>query len=296
MDNLRGAALLTFSMLCFALEDMFVKLAAQTLPRGQILILFGLGAALVFGVAARLMGQAPVTRDMLRGPLALRSLCEGVSAIGFVMALALVPLSLMTTIVQANPLLITLGAALIFAEPVGWRRWSAVLVGLGGVMIVLRPFGEGFQPAALFAVLGVLFQAGRDLATRKVPPCTSSLQISIAGFLALIGAGIGLMLVAGERPVWPDRREWLYMLGMLGIGLPAFYSIVAAMRLGDISFIAPFRYSRIVFGLAVGLVVFDERLDRWMLIGAAVIVASGLYTLWREARLRRASLARSHAL
>lgn len=296
MDNLRGAALLTFSMLCFALEDMFVKLAAQTLPRGQILILFGIGATLVFAPAARALGQSPFPRALLRGPVALRSLCDGIASVGFVMALAMIPLSLMTTIVQANPLLVTLGAALIFAEPVGWRRWAAILAGLGGVLIVLRPFDAGFEAAALFAVMGVLFQSARDLITRRVEVGITSIQISIAGFLAQIAAGAALMLITSERLVWPDAREWLYLAGMLGIGLPAFYSIIAAMRIGDISFVAPFRYSRIVFGLLVGLIVFDETLDRWMLIGAAVIVASGLYTLWREARLRRASLGRAHAV
>jgi drug/metabolite transporter (DMT)-like permease len=177
----------------------------------------------------------------------------------------------------------------VFGETVGWRRWSAIIAGLLGVLIVLRPFGDGFQLAALFAVMGVMAQTGRDLATRRISKDISTQQLSGLGFLALAPAGIVALLVTGDGIVWPDGHAWLLLIGAIGIGLPALYAIIAAVRIGDISFIAPFRYTRIVFGLAAGALVFHETLDGYTVLGATVIVASGLYMLLREAQLRRAS-------
>ena len=275
------------SMAGFALEDMFIKLMGGAMPVGQILIGVGLGGALFFGTWAVLRGQPPLTAAMFRGASGLRALFEAVASIGFVAALTLVPISVVTTIIQANPLLVTLGAALFFGESVGWRRWTAIIIGQAGVLIVLRPFGTGFEAATLFAVMGVLAQTGRDLATRRISGTISTVQLSTLGFAVAIPAGIVALLGAGDPPVMPDLRTLGYLFGAIGIGIPSLYCIIAAMRIGDISFVAPFRYSRIIFGLLIGLWAFGERLDVFTLLGAAIIIASGLYTFAREARLRR---------
>lgn len=271
----------------FALEDMFIKLMGGALPVGQILIGLGSGGALFFGSWAVLRGQPPLTASMLVGASGLRALFEALASIGFVAALTLVPISVVTTIIQANPLLVTLGAALFFGEPVGWRRWSAIVVGLAGVIIVLRPLGAGFQAATLLAVLGVLAQTGRDLATRRISGTITTIQLSTLGFAVAIPAGVMVLLVSGDRLVVPDLRNLAYLFGAIGIGIPSLYCIIAAIRIGDISFVAPFRYSRIIFGLLIGFSVFGETLDFYTLLGAAIIVASGLYSFAREARLRR---------
>ena len=293
---MRGSALMVLAMLGFAIEDAFIKLAAATLPVGQILIMIGIGGALVYGLWSMGRGQPPLRWDMWRGASGLRALFEGIAGLFFVSALALVPLSLVTTIIQANPLLVTLGAALFFGTPVGWRRWSAIAVGMIGVLIVLRPFGESFEPAALFAVIGVVAMSARDLATRRIAATINTAQLSTIGFLVAIPGGVLALLVAGAAPVWPDLRTW----GLLGMtiltGVPALYCIIAAMRIGDIAFVAPYRYSRIIFGLLTGMIVFGETLDAMTLLGAGIIVVSGLYTLWRETRLRRASLRSQPAL
>ena len=293
---MRGSALMVLAMLGFAIEDAFIKLAAATLPVGQILIMIGIGGALVYGLWSIWRGEPPLRWDMWRGASGLRALFEGIAGLCFVSALALVPLSLVTTIIQANPLLVTLGAALFFGTPVGWRRWSAIAVGMIGVLIVLRPFGESFEPAALFAVIGVVAMSARDLATRRIAATINTAQLSTIGFLVAIPGGVLALLVAGAAPVWPDLRTW----GLLGMtiltGVPALYCIIAAMRIGDIAFVAPYRYSRIIFGLLTGMIVFGETLDAMTLLGAGIIVVSGLYTLWRETRLRRASLRSQPAL
>ncbi len=286
MDNIRGALLMVIAMLGFAIEDMFIKLMSDTLPIGEILILTGLGGAIVFGIWALIIGQVPLHKSMFWGPSGLRMVFEGLAGLMFVTALALAPISLVTTIIQANPLLVTLGAALFFGEPVGPRRWTAVCIGLCGVLIVLRPFGSGFEATALFAVAGVVAMTARDLITRRIPASFSTVQMSVMGFLAVIPGGVLALLVTGEAFVMPDGATWLLQAGAIISGIPAIYCIIASMRAGDISFVAPFRYSRILFGLTVGVFVFSETLDSYTLIGAAIIVASGAYTVWRERKLR----------
>jgi drug/metabolite transporter (DMT)-like permease len=141
---------------------------------------------------------------------------------------------------------------------------------------------EGFTWASLFAVQGVIGLGLRDLATRRVPRETSSLQLSFWAFLVLIPASVLMMWGNGETLTTPTLIPALYFAVALLIGIGAYYAIVTATRLGDISFVSPFRYSRIVFALVIGMAVFAERPDALTLIGAAVIVGSGLYTLWRE--------------
>lgn len=286
MDNLRGAGLMVLAMLGFALEDMLIKLMAASLPIGQIVGMLGVGSALLLALILTLRGEALFTRAMWRPAIALRAIGELIGTIGFVTAIALTPLSSASAILQATPLFVTLGAALFLGETVGWRRWLAILVGFAGVMMIIRPGTDGFDWNSLFAVQGVIGLGIRDLATRRVPQRTSSLQLSFLAFLVLIPAGAILM--------WTGQAEFaplagvvlIYFVAALLIGIVAYYGIVAAMRVGEISFVSPFRYSRILFALIIGMGVFGERPDVMTFVGAAVIVGSGLYTLWRE-RLRK---------
>ena len=274
------------AMLGFAVEDTLIKLMSDALPSGQILMMLGVGGAGIFAVWAVLTRQRPFSFHFLRGPSGVRAICEGLAALGFVTALALAPISLVTMIIQASPLLVTLGAAVFFREAVGWRRWMAILVGLMGVLIVIRPFGDSFEPAALFAVMGVIFMSARDLATRQITQSITTVQVSVIGFLATIPAGYLSLVISGAQIVMPTPQIWVLFVAAVLIGVPALYCVIAAMRLGEISFVAPFRYTRIIFGLMAGVFVFHETIDAFTLLGAAIIVASGIFTLWREARLR----------
>ncbi|MEM9576202.1 MAG: DMT family transporter [Pseudomonadota bacterium] len=282
MDNLRGAGLMVLSMLLFALEDMLIKFLATALPIGQIVGMLGLGSALLLAIALRAQRQPLFTAQILTPAILLRAFGELVGTVGFVTAIVLIPLSTASAILQATPLFVTLGAALFLQEQVGWRRWTAILVGFFGVLLIIRPGLDGFDWQSLFALQGVIGLGIRDLATRRVPPQTSSLQLSFWAFLVLLPAAAFMMWVNDETLTMPDWTGWtIYAIALL-IGILAYYTIVAAMRLGEISFVSPFRYSRILFALIIGVFVFSERPDALTLIGAAVIVGSGLYTLWRE--------------
>lgn len=287
MENLRGAGLMVLAMLLFAVEDMLIKLMAGSLPIGQIVGMLGLGSVLLLAILLRLQGQPLFDRQMLTPAIALRAFGELVGTIGFVTAIALIPLSTASAILQATPLFVTLGAALFLQESVGWRRWTAILVGFCGVLLIIRPGLEGFNWQSLFALQGVIGLGIRDLATRRVPPHTSSLQLSFLAFLVLIPASALMMWANGEVFTLPEGQGMIYFTCALLIGIGGYYCIVAAMRLGDISFVSPFRYSRILFALVIGIGVFGENPDALTLTGAAIIVSSGLYTLWREQHMRR---------
>lgn len=286
MDNLRGAGLMVLAMLGFAFEDMLIKLMAGSLPIGQIVLMLGLGSAVLLAVILSLRGEAIFARTMWQPAILLRAAGELVGTIGFVTALALTPLSSASAILQATPLFVTLGAALVYREAVGWRRWAAILVGFAGVLLIIRPGTAGFEWASLFAVQGVIGLGIRDLATRRVPRETSSLQLSFLAFLVLIPSGAILLWTGAGRVAPLTPQVWAWFIAALLIGVVAYYGIVAAMRVGEIGFVTPFRYTRIVFALVIGLSVFGEEPDALTLIGAAIIVGSGLYTLWRE-RIRR---------
>jgi len=277
------------AMALYAMMDAAVKLTTDTIPQGQVLVAVGLVGLAAFASAAAAKGLRPLPLAVFRGAALWRTVLDSAASTLFILALNAVALSLFTTIMQANPLLVMLGAALFLGEPVGWRRWLAILIGLCGVLIVLRPTGDSFTPAALLVVAGVILQAGRDLVTRRVAPGIDSMQLSAGASLGLIPVGVIVTLTSQNLPVVPEGVAWLYLAGTCLLFIPAVYAMVAAMRVGEVGFVAPFRYSRTLFGLGLGVLIFGESLDLYMLLGAAIIVGSGLYSLWREARLRHPS-------
>jgi drug/metabolite transporter (DMT)-like permease len=284
MENLRAIALMVLSMAGFAIEDMLIKYISLEMPTGQFLMLIGAGGALIFTLMAWRQGQAVLSADFLRPTIIIRNLGEVIGTLGFVTALVLTPLSSASAILQATPLAVTLGAALFLREAVGWRRWSAILIGFCGVVAVIRPGLEGFQPASLFAVLGVIGLATRDVATRATPATISSLVLSAHGFGMLVPAGAFLLWISGGA-VAPSAQGYGLLFAALIIGVSAYYALTLSMRLGDVAVVTPFRYVRLVFALFIGVTVFHEQPDAWTLGGAAIIILSGLYTFFRERQL-----------
>lgn len=286
-ENQRGILLMVAAMAGFAFEDMFVKILSGSLPVGQILVMLGTSGTLVFAALLRLRGARLFTRSLLAGPVLLRNLGELVGTTGYVSAIALTPLSSASAILQAVPLATVLGAALFLQEPVGWRRWSAVLAGFAGVVMVVQPGLDGFEPASLLAVIGVMGLATRDLATRRIPRDVQSLQLSASAFAVTVPAGALLLLLTGEPPQALSPANWGQLGGAICIGTLAYMLIVGATRIGEISVVTPLRYSRLVFAMAIGITVFGERPDTLTFVGGAVIVASGVYAIFREAQARR---------
>lgn len=285
--NVQGILWMTLSMAAFALEDLFVKRAVQALPLSEVLVLCGLGGALVFAVLAWGQGVRllqPAARSRL---MAGRAVFELVGRLFYALAIALTPLSTTTAILQATPVLVVLGGSLFFHERVGWRRWVAVGVGLLGVLIVLRPGAGDFSALSLLAVVGMIGFAGRDLASRAVPPVLGTLHLGVFGFLTLALAGALHGLWHPAAWTLPTAEALALLAGAVGVGTLAYAALMKAMRTGDLATVTPFRYTRLLFGLTVGALVFGERVDAAMVAGCLVIVAAGLLIAWDNALARR---------
>lgn len=283
MENLRGILVMTASMALFALEDMFIKTVSADLPMGQILALLGAGGCAVFAVFAIYLRQPIWTPALLSRQVIMRNGGELLGTGCFVYAFVFGDLYTATAIFQTLPLAITIGAALFMGATVGWRRWTAIGIGFAGVMMIIRPGLEGFDPISTIAMIAVLGFAVRDLTTRILPPSVTSLQLSTYGFGAVAVLGV-MMMIFWEAPVEVSARNWGFLGLAIAVGTGGYYFIVLAMRVGEIAVVAPFRYARLVFALIISIVVFNEVPDQWSLIGAGIIIGSGLYTLWREQR------------
>ncbi|VVT08519.1 DMT family transporter [Hoeflea alexandrii] len=284
--NLVGSGWMIASMAVFAVEDAFIKAASVTLPVGQVLVIFGLGGALVFASLALYNREPLYSADVISRPMWIRVVFEIIGRLFYVLALSLIPLSAATVILQAAPLVVVAGAALVFGEKVGWRRWSAIFVGLAGVVIIIQPGTDSFSALSLLAVAGMIGFAGRDLASRAAPAKLSTAILGLYGFLPIMVAGGFYAAWQGVPFVMPDGVTSLYALGAVLSGVIAYSCLMKAMRTGEVSAVTPFRYSRLLFGIALGIILFDEQLSLAMMVGSGLIVASGLFILLRGRQVR----------
>ena len=212
-------------------------------------------------------------------------LAEAVAAVAFVTSLSLVPISTVAAVFQVTPLTITMGAALFLGERVGWRRWLAVLVGFIGVLLIIRPGFGGFNPSVLWVLVAVLGVAVRDLVTRVIPAQVESSVISFQAFASLIVAGAICVLVSPQVMVPIAGKELVYFGCTIVFSISGYYAIVSAVRVGNASIVASFRYSRLLFSLLVGIFIFNESVDMLTLVGSVIIIGSGLYTYLREHKM-----------
>ena len=286
MENLRGILFMILAMAGFAFEDLFIKTLSAHLPVSEIILILGFTGSIIFLIIALLQRAPIIHKDLLNRYVITRTVLELFGALFFVIAIALTPLSSASAILQITPLLVTIGAAVFFRENVGWRRWTAVLIGFIGVLLILRPGFGGFMPASIFALLGAMFLAGRDLATRAMEVKLPSVTIALYAFLAFGISGIFIMPF-NSAMIALTSTDIMYFIGASVFGVIAYYSLVIASRIGEMSVISPFRYSRIVFAMLLSILVLKENPDSLTLIGATIIVVSGLYTFLRENVLKQ---------
>lgn len=289
-DNLKGALLMSLAMASFNFNDAMIKLVTGDLTTGQIMFIRGVMTSALILVVAWRMGALRPARQLLDRWMALRTAGEIVGTVTYVHALSMIPLPNAAAILQALPLAVTMGAALFLGEKVGWRRWLAILVGFLGVMIIIRPGAEGFSSASLLVVGAVIGAATRDLATKKIDPAVPSLMISLIAAISITVAGA---LMIGATGTWkPVSNHNFLILAFGSVMLFAGYqTIIMAMRTGEISFIAPFRYTSLIWAIGLGIVLIGEMPDRWMLWGSAVVVVAGLYAFYRETVTQRRRMA-----
>ena len=284
-DNSRGALLMMASMASFTINDTFMKAMADHLPLFQLLVLRGVGAVLATALVAHWLGMLHLrfsTSD--RWLVVVRSIAEIGSTYFFLTALFNMPLANVSAIFQALPLAITLAGMLFLREKVGWKRLAAIIIGFGGVMLIVQPGGEGFNSYSLNALASVACVVVRDLVVRRMSAEVPSLMVALGAGVAVTLFGI----VASTQVAWvaPTALDGLFILCATAFLVAGYLFSVATMRVGDLGFVAPFRYTGLIWALVLGLVVFGDWPDVWTFAGSAIIVATGLFTLWRERRLR----------
>lgn len=283
-ENARGALYMTASMAAFIVNDTLMALALAEMGLFQAMLLRGIVAtALLAALVARTgaLARLPASRDALR--IAFRSGGEIGSTITYLLSLGAVGLTMTTSIFQATPLAVTLAAALFLGEKVGWRRGLAVAIGFCGVMLIVRPGLDGFRPEALFALGAVCFVVFRDLMTRGLSAAVPSSLVTLATSVAITAVAAVGTLFTDWQPVEPHHALWLAAAALF---LAAGYHFsVTTMRIGEISFISPFRYTALVWAILLGIVILGEVPDTLTLAGSLIVVATGLFTFWRERQI-----------
>ncbi|GAA4225038.1 drug/metabolite transporter (DMT)-like permease [Sagittula marina] len=282
--TLRAILLMILSMSLLAWSDVFYKLATQGSSIGQAMTLVALGGTVLFVLLSVVMKVRILTRDALHPMILLRNGFEIIGAIGLVTGLAYVSLPVFAAIMQTGPLTVTIGAAIFLKEDVGPRRWAAVGVGILGMLIVIRPWSASFTGYELFAVLGIVGLSGRDLVTRLSPSHIPALAISTWGFAFTIPAGCVLWFLSDTPTDWSAPTLWS-VLGAVIVTASGYLAITTAMRLAPAAIVAPFRYTRLVFTPALGILIFGDRPDALTYVGAGIILVAGLYTFFRERAL-----------
>ncbi len=289
--NIRASLFVMLSMMGFVVNDMLVRTLDGALPVGQIMAVRG-GILTCFIVLIAWHQQAlQHWRQAVSVVVLRRSFAEGMATVFFLIALMRLPFANVSAILQALPLAVTFGAALFLGEPVGWRRWVAIMVGFCGVLLIIRPGAAGFQIASVFALISVVFAATRDLLTRTLPPKLPSILVSAATSIFITLLGTAMLLFRGD---WqPMSSGQIVTLGCAAVFLFFGYQfIVLGMRHGEIAYVVPFRYTSLLWAIGLGFFVFDEIPDLYTMIGSAIVVLMGLFTLYREISLRRVTTGR----
>ncbi len=283
-DNMKGSLLMAGSMAAFAINDAMMKAVVIEMPLAEAVVLRGVLATLFIGVLTVGFGQFRF--DFSRrewGLILLRTGAEIGMTWFFLRALSVMPLANLQAILQALPLTVALGAALFLREPLGWRRFAAIAIGFAGVMLIIRPGPEGFGAGTLNVLISVGFITMRDLIARKLPPSVPSLAV------AFVTAAIITLFFAVQSigETW-QMVGWSSGMLVAGAAVAIFFGYLLSlmtMRVGEIGFIAPFRYTGLLWALGLGWMFYDEWPEMLTFIGAGVVVATGLFTLYRE-RLR----------
>ena len=292
--NLRASAYMALAMAGFTINDALVKAVSPALNIGQVMVVRGAILVACMLIYIRLIRLPVAPRDALSVPVVIRTAAEIAATITFLAALAHVPLANLSAVLQALPLLVTLGAALFLGERVGWRRLAAIGIGFLGVMMIVRPGMAGFDIYAVLAIIAVFCAAVRDIATRRVAARISSMTVSLAAAVAVTATGVVILpFVGGWQAV--TVTQVLILAAAAGFLFVGYHGIVLAMRVGEIGFVAPFRYTSLLWAVALGLFLFGEVPDLPTVIGAVIVVATGLYTLYRERAVARALAANRSA-
>lgn len=278
--NLRGMILMIVAMGVFVLNDTFTKTVSDVLPTGQIIAIRGIIATLIMlPIVVATSGLGRVVRSYSR-PILVRNVSEVIAVILFLSALFRLPLANVTAILQTLPLAMTAAAAVFLSERVGWRRWMAAGVGLVGILFIIRPGTDDFSWWYLSALASVVFITARDLATRMISAETPTVVVTFltAAVVTIAGCLLGLT----ETWVWPDFSAFARLAAAAVLVLVGYVLLIESWRGVEVSAVAPFRYSVVLWALLFGYLMLGEIPSGWTVFGSAIVVGAGMYTFHRE--------------
>lgn len=284
--NIKGAFYLLLAITSFVTGDAIIKFMAGGLNLGQILAIRGVFATLLLSAIITYQKQWHQIHFLLDRQVIWRTLCETFATLTFFLGLTHMPIGNVNAIMQVIPLMVTLGAALFLGEAVGVRRWLAIVIGLLGVLIIIRPGFEGFDMFSLYIIGTVFLVSIRDLLTRQFSPETPTMMVTLSTMIYTGLMGIVLIYPMGgiQSVQWID---WVLIAVSALTIIAAHFTIIISMRIGEMSAIAPIRYAMLPIALVFGYFMFDEIPDFWMLFGSAIVIMTGIYTFHRERILAR---------
>lgn len=286
-DNGRGALYMNIAMAAFTVNDTFMKAVTHEMPLFQAIALRGTLVVVMLLIVGQVMGGL---RLRLAGPdaraVALRSVGEVAGTVFFLTALMHMPLANLSAIMQSLPLAVTLVAAVVFRERIGWRRMVAIAIGFCGVLLIIRPGTAGFDFWAIMGLLSVACVVLRDLATRQLSPSVPSITVALYAAVSVTLMGIVVVPFQGWAPVTVSQAGLI--AGASGALIIGYLFVIMVMRVGDIAFVAPFRYTALIWAILLGWLMFGDLPDRLTLLGAGIVIATGIFTLYRERKLGQA--------
>lgn len=283
--NLRAILLMVASMVGFAFTDTLIKMASADAGAGQIIVFQGVFGTLLFATLLIRAKERLTVSVIFDKMVVVRTVGDMFAIVCMMTALKLMSVGTVSAIMQTQPLMLTIGAMIFLGERVSWFRWSAIGLGMVGALIIIRPGTSGFDSASLLVVFGVLGLTVRDLATRKLDPRHPTLPVSALATIMIIPAGIGLHIATQSQITWrPDTVALMILSGVAGA--ISYFAIVLAMRVGEVSAIAPFRYSRLVAAFVIAYLILGERPDWATVAGGGLIVVAGLIVFHRERRMK----------
>ncbi len=285
-DNLRGALFMCAAMAAFTINDMFMKLIIEDIPLFQSITMRGALTVVALGGLVILTAHGRFDLPRKDGVIVgIRAVAEVAATITFIAALMHMELANLSAILQSLPLLVTLAAALFFGDRIGWRRATAIGIGFSGVLIIIRPGTDGFDVWSLVGLASVATVVVRDLSTRQISHAIPSVTVAFwtAALLTLTAGAVSL----GQGGwVMPRPVTWA-MIPAAAIGVILGYlAVIRAMRVGDIGFVAPYRYTALLWAVVLGWFAFGDFPDFWTLVGSGIVVATGIFTIWRERKVR----------
>ena len=268
------------AMGCLTLADLLIKIASQTLPIGQVMIFYGVGSIIVFWSLMGIKGE-PIRLSPLMNPaVLLRNIGDLIAINGMCLALVYVPISTVGAVIQTVPIMVTVAAALFLGERVGTRRILAIFIGFLGTLFIIQPGATTFEITTILVFIAAVGMALRDIATKLVRENFSTLLLTFYTSMLFILSGSVLLIITGGASV-PDMGMIAILAATIVLGSLGFFFTTEAVRMGDVSVVIPFRYTRILFSLAAGILVLGEQINPIMLFGIALTILSGLY-IWRR--------------